>query len=265
MKDKVKRVINFLLFICFLLLIVSFFMKRNISGKEGIVGDLFQEPIQKETDEKDFYFGYRGKRYNVLPVADYELWGLVVSHNDINKWYNFYHDENSVNLKDICVVWGDNFIDNNHQKMNYKSGEWTCYITSKNNIDYASSNRFKINKLSNNHLLSDNEEVLKIIRKINIGDQVHFSGLLVDYAQQGSTWYRQTSISREDQNSNSRSGGACEIFFVRTAEILKKGNRNWHLLFNTLKYFFLFLIFVKIVILFNEAKNLKTHLVRVDD
>ncbi len=42
------------------------------------------------------------------PVADFELWGLVVSHNNPTAFYDIYHDRNSVDTRDLGVIWGEN-------------------------------------------------------------------------------------------------------------------------------------------------------------
>lgn len=109
---------------------------KELPKTSKVNNDLLKDPIQTETLRTDFSFNYRNKNYNVKPVADYELWGLVVSKNNINAWYNYYHDKNSVNLKDICIVWGKNIANEVYldSGINFKSGEWTCYATWSNNL-----------------------------------------------------------------------------------------------------------------------------------
>ena len=68
---------------------------------------MFRVPEQTEIDDGTFDFTYKGQRVEVEPVADYEMWGLVVSHNNIKSIADIYHDSSSVDTKDLCVVWGD--------------------------------------------------------------------------------------------------------------------------------------------------------------
>ncbi|MEI6528789.1 MAG: hypothetical protein WCN88_00090 [Candidatus Falkowbacteria bacterium] len=221
---KLFKVLYFVLAIIFF---ISWFEVKKLPAASEINPALLQAPIQASSTERvNFDYYYRNKWYSVKPLADYELWGLVVSQNNINAWYNYYHDENSVNLKDVCVVWGDNVKDGayNQKSLNFKSGEWTCYFGWSGNLE----KQFYPFKLSNNHLLADNEKVLSTIRNVNIGDQIHFKGALIDYSEKGSSWLRQTSLSREDENGNSRSGGACEIVFVDKIDIIKHNKAIWN-------------------------------------
>jgi hypothetical protein len=212
-----------------LLFAVAWFRVQELPLPAEIDPALLREPVQEDVLGNDFEFEYKGKDYHVIPQADYELWGLVVSQNDINAWFNYYHDKNSVNLKDVCVVWGENIRNGAYRdrKVSYKSGEWTCYYYIKGRLE----NPFYGNKLSNNHLLSDSEEIRGVIRQLNVGDQIRLSGWLVDYAEKGTNWYRSTSLSRDDTNSTSRSGGACEVMFVKEIELLGQSNLYWNILY----------------------------------
>ncbi|MCK5416423.1 hypothetical protein KAI92_03280 [Candidatus Parcubacteria bacterium] len=248
MKQKIFRLLYILLIIIY---IISFFKIRELPFQNEIVDDLMWEPIQTETDREDFSFVYRDVDYHVKTQADYELWGLVVSINNIGAWYNYYHDENSVNLKDVCVIWGDNLSSNAYRNVKYKSGEWTCYWNWYGNI----GGKFYGNKLSNNHLLSDSKEMRDIIKKVRIGDQVKMKGALVDYSEKGTSYYRRTSLSRDDTNKSSRSGGACEVFFVDDIEILKKGMPYWYMAKDWSKRAFIFLIILQILMFFVKNKK----------
>lgn len=218
----------------------SLLNKNNLPKKEFINPLLLREPIQVSTNKDEFDFSYRGSEYNVEPLADYELWGLVVSVNNINAWYNYYHDENTVNLKDFCVVWGDNISNEVYRdsEIKFKSGEWTCYYQWTGRLE----KKFYPNKLSNNHLLSADEQIQEIIRNVKIGDQIYLKGSLVDYAKDGNNWYRKTSLSRDDSNQSSRSGGACEIMYVEEIKILEKNNPLLNQLNQYSKISFLFLM-----------------------
>lgn len=221
---KVFKIIYVILAIIFL---ISWFEIKKLPPAETIDQTLLQAPIQsKSTERSDFDYYYRNKWYSIKPLAEYELWGLVVSQNNINTWYNYYHDEDSVNLKDVCVVWGDNVKNGAYSQKNlkFKSGEWTCYFRWQGNLEKP----FNPYKLSNNHLLANNEEVLTAIRNVNVGDQIHLTGALIDYSEKGKEWLRQTSLSREDENGNSRSGGACEIMFVDDIELVKYNQPIWN-------------------------------------
>ncbi len=248
MRKRLLKIIFVLLVVVFVL---SVFGVKNLPERQKIENDLFIEPRQTLSERDDFSFDYREKTYHVYPQAEYELWGLVVSVNNINAWYNFYHDENSVNLKDVCVIWGDNLRSDAYLDVDYKSGEWTCYYSWFGPIH----GEFYGNKLSNNHLLSDSKKVRDIIRQVNIGDQIYARGALVDYQEEGVGWSRRTSMSRDDTNQTSRSGGACEVFFVDDIEILKKGSPLWHLAKDWSLRIFIFLILGQVILFFLENRK----------
>ena len=212
---------------------------------EKISPDLLQNSIQTETKEKDFKFEYRGENYHVIPVADYELWGLVVSHNNINSWFSYYHDKNSVNLKDICVVWGENIKNEVYREAEFKSGEFTCFWKVKTQEAYK---KFKNNQLSNNHLLYSDPDIQKIIKSIKVGDQVYIKGMLVRYAPEGSDFYRKTSLTRDDTGA-----GACETFYVQEIKILKRGAPIYYFLYKWSRRIFVFLIILQMLLFFKKA------------
>lgn len=242
------KFINFLLLLCVIGFITSWFLLKNLPLQNEIKKELLNEPIQTETSAEPFSFEYREKEYKVIPKAEYELWGLVVSHNNINKWYNVYHDKNSVNIKDLCVVWGKNIETGIYEKVSYKSGEWTCYY------QYGSDavGIFNNYQLSNNHLLSDNEEVREKIREARIGDQIYFKGMLAAYGEKSipEKYFRSSSMSRKDQGNNS-----CETVFVNDFKILKKGLAWQYNLKNWSIKIFLGLIILKILLFFAEHRK----------
>ena len=215
--------------------------------KEDIANELLNDPIQTNLKREDFDFEYRGTSYNVQPVADYELWGLVVTKNNINAWFNVFHDENSVNLKDICILWGENLKNGVYlnEEISFKSGEWTCYTKWSGRFQET----FHKNELSNNHLLSSDTEIQKIIRDINIGDQVHLKGHLVNYAKSGTEFYRKTSLSREDKGN-----GACEVFYINDINILEKNNVMWNYIRKWISKVFLGVIILNLLFCFFGEK-----------
>ena len=90
-----------------LVLAVAGWRKGTLVPPPEILPELLQEPAQGATDRAPFSFDYKGKQCRVRPVASYELWGLVVSHNDIKSVADIYHDTSSVDTKDLCVLWGE--------------------------------------------------------------------------------------------------------------------------------------------------------------
>lgn len=196
-------------------------------------------PVQGITSQPDFNFSFGGREYGVRPKASYELYGVVVSHNDPTGWGDIYHDENSVDFRDICVVWGDNALSLG-AGFEFYSEPWTCFVRF-NSPEAADA--FSGLELSNNHLLGGSDATRKLINGLRIGDQVYISGLLVDYWDKEYPDLIRTSSLRRDDTGN----GACEVFFVEDAAVLKRYEPTRYNAYDTAKSVLLIMLLVKLV------------------
>jgi hypothetical protein len=178
-------------------------------------------PIQSETDAKPYVFSYAGKSYRIIPKAEYTITGLVVSHNNIHSFADIYHDHTSVDIKDLCLLWGDNAKSDVYQHAKFSNGSFTCYFNFK---DYAKYQQFKLDQISNNHMLAQSERLRDLIRSARVGDQIVMSGHLIDYHhEKDRSFLRTTSMRREDTGN-----GACEVFMAESVRILKRANEFWY-------------------------------------
>ena len=245
-----QKHLNIIFFIVLSLFLLSLFYKDSYPFIENVHTDILKEPIQKETKKNKFIFDYKSTTYEVEPVADYEIWGVIMDHNNIHSITDSYHDDNSVDLKDVCVVWGDNINSDVFKHITFQSGSWTCYVSSKN-WDHWS--KFNTSKFSNNHLISSDDKIQEQIKNVRIGDQIHIRGSLVNYKNKNSGWTRKTSQSRTDDG-----GTACEVIHVDQFEYLKRNNPIWNTLNIMTKYLMLFIILAKIfVFIMNRRKESK--------
>jgi hypothetical protein len=177
-----------------------------------------QPPVQTSTSTPSFTFDWRGKSFLVHPQADYQAQGLILTHNDTGGIGDIYHDSDSVDLKDICIVWGESATSGSYLNGTFHSEPWTCVYTSK-----AGSDSIYADEFSNNHLLAGTKAIEDKIRAARIGDQVKFSGFLVNYApKENPDLLRRSSLVRDDTGD-----GACEVVFVTHFEILSKANTAW--------------------------------------
>lgn len=213
---RIRRLLIPIFFAALALTLVAWGRKGEAIEPSHIDPELLQEPRQAVTQRSEFSFRYKGKLCRVRPVATYDLHGLVVSHNNIRSIADIYHDSTSVDTKDLCVIWGSNLEGTDFQQVQFKSGPWTCYFS------YPPDVRFVHRELGNNHLITDDEAIRKVIDRVRVGDQIHIQGLLVDY--QMSDWesfWRRTSTNRKDSD--------CEVVFVEELEILRAGTPGWYL------------------------------------
>jgi hypothetical protein len=156
-------------------------------------------------------------------VADYVLDGVVVSLHDARAFTDIWHHgdwQDFLNLRDLCVVWGGNVAGGVVRDMYFSNGNWTCWAESGDNRVWA---RFNPHQLSNNHVLADDPEVRRAIRRVRVGDQIRFRGVLAHYAHAGG-FSRGTSVTRTDGGN-----GACETVYVDRLEILRRPNQGWRL------------------------------------
>lgn len=215
---QLRRMIGPLFLAALAVTTISWFFKGDLVGPESIRSDLLQPPQQESIDREPFSFEYKGKQCRVEPVATYELWGLVVSHNNIHSVADIYHDSTSVDTKDLCVIWGGNLETPDYRRVEFKSGPWTCYFK------YPRGVQFHHNGLGNNHLITDDPVIRRTLDGVRVGDQIHLKGLLVDYQMEDwQGFWRRTSTRRDDND--------CEVLYLEEAEVLRRGTPGWYLLY----------------------------------
>ena len=191
---------------------------------------LAKDPLQAPTRKQPFSVQASDQRYGVKPLFDYELRGVVVSMHHTDAWWDIYHAEwgDFINIKDICVIWGDNVKSGVYRDMEFENNSWTCWAYWPGR---GVGKRFKEDQLSNNHLLADRPQVQRAIYAARPGDQVRVRGMLVEYTNPAKNFRRGTSISRKD-----RGNGACETIYVEDFQILRRANVGWRRLFNVSKW-----------------------------
>jgi hypothetical protein len=180
---------------------------------------LAADPVQTPTERPPFEVRKRGVVYHIRPMANYELRGLVVSYHDSDSWIDFYHKlwNDHLNFRDLGVVWGFNALGGVYRDIRFSNSDFTLEFQ----IDSDEVlNRFRLDQVSNNHLLAGKSEVEETLRKIGKGDQILLRGVLCEYSHQGGR--RGTSLTRTDHGN-----GACETMYVDSVSILREGNAGW--------------------------------------
>lgn len=216
---------NLAVVVCSCGVAAGWWYKSQLPYPNEIIQAARSAPQQERTSSSSFDFDYGGVTYRIQPVAEYQLTGLVVSHNNTSGIGDIYHDSNSVDLKDLCLIWGSSFKNLAYQKVSFSSAPWTCYVKAQ---DRKVWEQFDMYQLSNNHLIGATAEVRRIIKSVRIGDQVAIRGQLVRYFPENQPGLaRNTSMVRTDTGN-----GACEVIFVEEISILKRGNPGWNTLWN---------------------------------
>ena len=246
-----KNAIKVILLIGIIILIYSYFQKDKLPSEKDILPELYEDPIQTETEKPPFKVYRGGITYDIVPLFNYELYGLVVSENNSKNWLDYYHEkwQDFINLKDVCVVWGENIESGVYQDLKFRNGSFTCYIDFKSGVDKKEVfQEFRNNALSNNHLLSEDDAISQKIIRAKKGDQIHLKGYLVRYSHD--EFKRGSSVTRTDEGN-----GACETIYLTDFEIIKEANVFWRLVYSYVKYLIIALIILLLVLIFKGSDS----------
>ena len=204
------------------LLATSLYMRHTLPSPAELRPELRNEPVQEPTQAGTFLTTVGGISYTVKPLAEYEIWGLVVSEHDSDTWWDWIHKASNdhLNVVDLCVVFAENAQSGGYVGLDYSSGQFVCYVQTNSSEKWQ---RFSMRALSNNHLLTDRPAIAAKLRGVRIGDQVRIRGVLAEYMHNhGFAFKRGTSLTRDDTGN-----GACETIFVQDIEILRTGGGPW--------------------------------------
>jgi hypothetical protein len=203
----------------FVWLLVSFWHRNELPGHIDYVPELGNEPAQTTTSKTPFEVEFNGVNYSVAPEYAYDITGMIVSfrHHDGNSRMHSRANDH-LNMLDVCIIWGDNPLNERLHKISFWNGIFTCNVKTR---DQQAWDAFDMNQLSNNHLISDDEFIRRQVRKINVGDQVRIKGYLSSYAGEGGS-RRGTSTTRTDTGD-----GACETIYVEQFRIVKPATSYW--------------------------------------
>ena len=207
------------------LLAAATWLRDSPPERADLRQELYDEPAQVQVRKAAFQTTVNGVTYTVQPLYSYDLYGVIVSQHRADTWWDYLHRawNDSLNITDLCVIWGDN-LRADLKEISFSSGQFQCFWESRSEAAWKAFDPFQI---SNNHLLSDNPSIAKRLRATRIGDQVHFRGYLAEYSHsQGLDFKRGTSIVRTDTGN-----GACETVYVEEFENLKPGGGAWRTLF----------------------------------
>lgn len=207
------------------LLAASLLLRDALPAPTALRPELANEPQQVAVPSAPFQTTVGGVTYTIKPVADYEIWGLVVSNHDTSTWWNWIHKATNdhLNVVDLCVVFAENVTTGGYQGLDYSSGQFVCYVQTRSTEKWQ---RFSMRALANNHLLADRPSLVAKLRDVRIGDQVRIRGVLAEYSHNhGLAFTRGTSVTRDDTGN-----GACETIYVQEVDILQRGGGPWRAL-----------------------------------
>lgn len=203
----------------FLAVLLCFWMRNDLSARPQPLPSLANEPRQETTYTQPFSATVGDHTYHIEPQYNYDLYGLVVSYRLHDGDFGIHHDWGDyLNVADVCVVWADNAFSLDLTRYDFRNGEYTCYVETGNEQAWK---QFRMEQLSNNHLITDNAYLRNRISELRIGDQIHIKGMLASYSSNNGN-PRGTSTTRTDTGN-----GACETIYVTGIERIAPYHNPW--------------------------------------
>ncbi len=205
--------------ISFIALVIGFWNRDDLSGEMLVATELSQEPMQRKIKRPAFDVEAEQIDYRIEPLYDYVLHGMVVSYRHHNSKYGLHKYWNDhLNVADLCVIWGDNVHEMPLSQFDFWNGQFTCNISTSSRSAWQ---KFNMNQLSNNHLITVDDHLRDQLADVRIGDQIRVEGWLSNYSNdRGGS--RGTSTIRTDTGN-----GACETVYVNDVEIISRYNSDW--------------------------------------
>lgn len=207
---------------CLVLWLLALLFDDRLPPANDILPPLYGEPQQSaEGVPGPFRVMVKKATYVVTPLFHYELAGLVVSQHRSDSLIDISHRrwKDFLNIKDLCLVWGQNIRSGVYREIRFWNRDFTCMCEFP---DPEVARLFSGRHLSNNHILSADRRLSRLILSVRPGDQIRFRGYLVQYSQPANQFTRGTSIVRDDVGN-----GACETVFVTDFQILRRANPVW--------------------------------------
>jgi hypothetical protein len=198
---------------------MTYFHKDRLPYPSYYNLDDLSAPKQGPTSHMPFTTHVNDQVYQIEPRFSYELHGIVVSYHNADSIFDIWHHsryKDFINLRDLCVIWGNNVRSGVYLDMEFWNESWTCFSLAPDRTIWK---RFQEDQLSNNHLLADRPGVRDAVMSAELGDHIRLKGVLAEYRNPGTGFYRGTSTARTD-----RGNGSCETVYVEEFEIISKAN-----------------------------------------
>lgn len=169
--------------------------------------------------------------WKLVPLYHYEISGLVTSKVDY-RLPNLFHtiiekDElKSIWPLDISLIYGENVRNGLYKKSKIHSD-----VSYQGRIAYLSFPMSEMSKyhrtdFSNNHLVSINPKIKKLLYGVTVGDQIQMKGKLVNIFEE-----KNGQLFGPMKTSTVRNDNGCEIILVEEVHFLKKAHPFWRNVF----------------------------------
>lgn len=208
-----------------MLVVAGWWRSDQLPPPEALLPEAIVEPIEAVVSEPEFRKTVGGDEYIVRPRFSYEISGLVASLHHSDAWWDIAHRDahDSLNIADLCMIWGQNASSGIYRRLRFSNTQWACHVEYRNHEDGSA---FIRTQMSNNHVLPDSPDIERELMAIRVGEQVRLRGFLVDYAA-----LDHGRVFSARNTSHGHNGENCEVLYVTSVEHLRPAPiRMWRLL-----------------------------------
>lgn len=203
----------------------SLYVEYDLS--KDYIPEPIQEIISEEKREKEIW-NIRGVQMEVTKIATYDITGKVEAIKDFGTNMianilsftgpNIY---DYISPRDLTISWGDIAKEENSSHIYCDQYEMNTYRAVMIKPDRYLYNKYGLNKImsqvSNNHIITINRDLRKILSKIKLYDLVRIKGYLVEVNDERGGKWGPSSLERDDIDLHS-----CEIILAEDIVILNK-------------------------------------------
>ena len=206
--DNRHHYINTIIIIIIIAILIA--VITNLSDKsrwENFNPDQISDPIQINTNSiNPMTITQKGQTYTITPIAKYKISAIAAG-------IKTYNDNNPISPMDIALIWGDLATPNYEDHLTIsQSNRWYHF---RYTADSPHSKRYIEKHSANTHIIPENDEIQKTLKKIRKDDIVYLEGYLVNIKRDSDNYRWSSSKSRKDTGD-----GSCEVMYVKGVEII---------------------------------------------
>lgn len=236
-KAKYKDVISYSCIIIFLALVICYFIispstkytpDPSLYVNYDLSKDIIPEPVQKSVEKESFTIEKYGVDIKITKLASYDITGKVeaikdFSTNFLSNFFSFNSGDmtNYISPRDLTLSWGELALDENTNgitaNQNVLNGARVVVFSWSGKLREKYGDEYLYSHVSNNHIITLNDDLKRQLMKIKTTDIVRIKGYLVDVECSNGIKWGPSSLVRNDTGLH-----CCEILYAEDIVIMKK-------------------------------------------
>lgn len=190
--------------------------------------DIIPNPVQTKIEKESFLIERFGVDIKITKIASYDITGKVEAIKDYssNFFSNFLNFEaenmtNYISPRDLTLSWGKIALDENSSSIkadqNYLNSERVVWYTYTDDLKKKYGEEYILSHISNNHVVTLNKDLERILKKVKQSDIVRIKGYLIEVNCSNGIKWGPSSLTRDDHGLHS-----CEILYAEDIVVLNK-------------------------------------------